>query len=129
MKSTKLAVIAVMVLAGGGICTSVYAQEQVALTGKYSGTYTTKGSKGESQWGLELNITSVENAKVKGTLLRYGAQCKGDFQLEGTIKENQLVLRSNKGGPAGDCTSNFRLVVEGNKLVGTMGSSPAQLSK
>jgi hypothetical protein len=87
------------------------------------------GKTGDRPWGLELNITSVESANVKGTLLRHGAQCKGDFELEGTLKENQLVLRSNKGGPSGDCTSNFRLTVEGNKLVGTMGNFPAQLSK
>jgi hypothetical protein len=127
MKSKKALAISVMVLACGGVCTWVIAQE--TLAGKYSGTYTTTGKGAERKWGLELNITSVENEKVKATLLRHGAECKGDFELEGTIKENQLVLRSNKGGRAGDCTSNLQLTVDGNKLAGKISNYAAQLSK
>jgi uncharacterized protein YceK len=129
MESSKLVVAAVMVLGCGSVCTFTYAQDPATLGGKYSGNYTVTGSRGDRQWGLELTIGSIEGENVKGTLVRYGAQCKGNFDLEGTLKENQLVLRSNKSGPAGDCTSNFRLTVEGNKLAGTMGTFPAQLSK
>jgi hypothetical protein len=129
MKKYARIVTAVMALGSGSLCSSAYAQQPATLAGKYSGTYTVSGKMGDRPWGLELNITSAEGENVKGTLLRHGAQCKGDFEMEGTLKENQLVLRSNKGGPSGDCTSNFRLTVEGNKLVGTMGNFPAQLSK
>ncbi len=105
--------------------TSVHAQD--SLIGKYSGTYT--ATTAGRQWGLDLNIISVDNGTVKGTALRYGRECRGDFQLEGTYKENQLVLRSNAGGAAGDCRVDLRLVSEGNNLKGTMGSFPIQLSK
>ena len=127
MKSKKNLVISVMVFVCGGVCTPGIAQE--TLAGKYSGNYTTTGKGIERQWGLELNITSVENGKVKATLVRNGQECKGDFELEGTIKENQLVLRSNKGGRSGDCTSNLQLTVEGNKLLGKISNYSAQLSK
>lgn len=127
MKSTKALAMSVMAFACGGVCTSGIAQE--TLAGKYSGNYTTTGKGIERQWSLELNITSVENEKVKAALVRNGQECKGDFELEGTIKGNQLVLRSNKGGRAGDCTSNLQLTVDGNKLVGKISTYAAQLSK
>jgi hypothetical protein len=127
-KFSRIATTAI-VLGCGWLCASTYAQQPAALAGKYSGNYMVSGKTGDRPWGLELNITNVEGEKVKGTLLRHGAQCKGDFELEGTLKENQLVLRSNKSGASEDCVSNFRLTVEGNKLVGTMGKYPTQLSK
>lgn len=129
MKFAKVIATTALVLTGviHGSITVVHAQ--ITLTGKYSGTYTVLGRSGDRQFGLELTIISVENEAVKGTLLRHGALCTGEFQLEGTLKGNQLVLRSNKAGSAGDCTSNFRLEVSEGKLSGTMGSFRTELSK
>jgi hypothetical protein len=49
--------------------------------------------------------------------------------VAGIFKDNRLELKSGKGSGAEDCTANFRLVAEGNKLKGTMGITPVELTK
>jgi hypothetical protein len=107
---------------------------QQALEGKYSGHYVFLGSRGEINHGLTLEIASTEGGAVKGTATRMatGARtpCNGKYAVEGTLKDNQLNLRSlEKGGAASDCNVNLRLTVEGNKLVGTLGSLKTELTR
>ena len=126
MKSTMLFAIGTVVWASVGN-SSVYAQE--LSVGKYSGRYVVTDGRGEHQVRIELSITSIESGTVKGTAKREGRYCRGDYLIEGGYKENQIVLMSNKGGPAGDCTTNFSLVSKGNKLTGTLEQYPVELSK
>ena len=126
MKSLKFAIVVLT------LCTMwqpfvVYAQE--SFVGKYTGSYERKTNRGDERYGVELNIASVENGIVKGTAIRHGRQCPGSYPIEGTMKENRLELKSGKGGTADDCAANFRLVAEGNKLKGTMGSTSVELSR
>jgi hypothetical protein len=106
---------------------------QQTLLGKYTGTYVQAISRGDVNQSLTLEITSVDGDTVKGkavrTAQRQGA-CNGEYPVEGTVKGNDLNLKSlAKGGPAGDCNMALKLTVEGNKLVGMMNSFKTELSK
>lgn len=106
---------------------SAHAQELKA--GSYSGTYTVSTTRGPRNTGITLDITSVDNGKLKGTAVRMGRHCRGEYQVEGVYEGNNIQLSSKKGGPAGDCSVNLTLTVEGDKLTGKMGSLPVVLSK
>jgi hypothetical protein len=112
---------------------STLAQEPV-LSGKYSGGYT---SNRDTQIRLVLDIKSVENGVVKGTISRYSSanrapQCSGEFPLEGTLKGNQLRIRTAEGsgntGPD-DCVLRLHATVEGNKLLGKVGPNEFELTR
>jgi hypothetical protein len=127
MKRNALGVGLLLILSG-----AVFGQE--TLVGKYSGHYVFKGSTGDRNQGLTLEITSAEGDAVKGKAVRMGSGmfvgCNGEYPVEGKLKGNALILRSvTKSGPAGDCSMTLRLTVEGNKLVGTLGQMKAELSK
>lgn len=126
MKSLKFAIVVLT------LCTMwqpLVLNAQDSLIGKYTGSYERRTNRGDERYGVELNIVSVENGIAKGTAVRNGRQCPGTYPVEGTVKDNRLELKSGKGGTADDCAANFRLVAEGNKLKGTMGSTPVELSK
>ncbi len=110
---------------------SVFAQE--ALVGKYSGSWVYPSNRGDVSGTLALEVTSVDGETVKGKATRaaqiYGG-CDGEYPVAGTLKGNELTLRSTtKGGRARDCNLTARFTVEGNKLVGTLGQFKATLSK
>lgn len=108
-------------------CGATLAQE--SLLGKYTGSYERKTNRGDQRYGVELTLGSIENGVVKGSVVRHGRQCPGTYPIEGTIKDGAMNLRSGKGGTADDCSANLRLTVEGDKLKGTMGSTPIELSR
>ena len=96
----------------------VYAQE--SLSGRYTGYFVANTRVGTQAVGLTLVIDSVVDGAVKGTATNYAKVCRGDFPMEGKLQGDKLELRSiAKGGPAGDCSLEWSLNVEGNKLVGT----------
>jgi hypothetical protein len=99
----------------------VWAQD--TLVGKYAGNFDTQRPTGKIESrGMDLTITNIENERVKGSVTMYaGGICSGAIPVEGTYKENQLLLRGKGGGAAGDCNVSFKLVSEGNKLTGTNG--------
>ena len=117
------------------VASSVAIAQDSSLVGKYSGDF----QGGRSVTGIVLNIKSIEDGVVKGTVERFtsgrgmhgtGAACTGEFPVEGTYKGNALQVRSvEKGGRADDCGVNLRMQVEGNKLVGTFGKNNLTLSK
>ncbi len=79
---------------------------------------------------MTLVISSVEGERVKGVATMGGQSCAGDYPFEGYLKGNELGIRSNvKGGRAGDCTFAMRGTLEGNRITGTYGPYPVQLSK
>lgn len=106
-----------------------FALAQESLLGKYSGSYERKTTRGEQHYGVELTLESIENGVVKGKVVRHGRQCPGSYPIEGTLRESALNLRSGKGGTTDDCSANLRLKVEGDKLRGTIGSTPIELAR
>jgi len=131
MKRVTIALLGVMCV---GIAAPLQAQE--SLVGRYVGSYEGQARTGGTRSnGVELNITSEENGIVKGEArLVTAGSCAGAYPMEGRFENNKLVMRAtSKGGGAGDCSFSFNAVKEGNKLVGTTGTSgsgrPLQLSK
>ena len=124
----KLSIGILLIIVSGGAFAPAYAQD--SLIGKYSGSYTSRVSSGERQTGIELTISSVEGENVKGVVMRHTQRyCRGEFPVEGNLKDNRLVLRG-KGGSTEDCSITLRLTPDGNKLTGTLGSStPVSMSK
>jgi len=119
--------------AGAALLFATFAlAQEPALSGKYSGGYT---SNRDTQVRIVLDIKSIENGAVKGTITRYssanrGAQCSGEYPLEGTLKDNQLRVRTAEGsGSTSDCVLRLNATVEGGKLVGKMGSNEIVLTK
>lgn len=108
---------------------------QQTLLGKYSGTFSFYGQAGQFvTTGISLEIVSVDGDTVSAKAVRAPARgrspCAGEYQLEGKVKGDALVLKSiERGGSAGDCGLNVSLTVDGNKLVGTINKRDAQLSK
>ena len=117
------------------LCLSSAVFAQQTIIGKYTGTFVTLTRSGDRAQGLTLEIASVEGDIVKGKATRYpsgqaGLGCQGEYPVEGTLKANELILKSTeKGGRAADCGMNLNLNVEGNKLVGTVNKNKAELSK
>ena len=116
----------------------VFAQQ--TLLGKYTGTFVQTGGRGgESTTGIALEILSVDGDNVAGKAIRAPAArggrstCHGEYPVEGMVKGDTLELRGTEKGikaiGAGDCQMTLRLTVDGNKLVGTVNKSQAQLSK
>lgn len=118
----KLAVTMGLILFFGSAC--LHAQQ--ALVGTYSGSYSAKNKP----VGVTLQITSAENGALKATARRMAGACAGQYELEGTYRDDKLQLRSTeKSGRAGDCDLRFQLTAEGDKLVGKLGQLDVQLSK
>ena len=99
------------------------------VTGRYTGNLVVQYQGRDSSVGLTLVIASVENGRVKG-VATLGGPCAGDYPFEGFLKGTELGVRSNtKGGRAGDCEFGMRGTLEGNRITGTYGRYPVQLSK
>ena len=92
---------------------------QDSLVGKYSASYSSTGIRATLQ-SVSIDITSVENGAVKGTGYRSDSGCRGEYQLEGSVKGNNIRLRG-KGGPAGDCTFNINGTIDGNAIAAKWG--------
>lgn len=118
------------------IATSHVTAQDASLTGTYSGNFQSGNNHATR---IVLNIKSVEDGVVKGTIERYasgggrhgsGIACSGQYPAEGTYKGNTLQVRTiDKGGSGGDCGASLNLQVDGNKLVGKFGKNELTLSK
>ena len=122
-------------MSGGAV---LHAQE--SLMGNYSGNFTpsSSGTVSPRPVGVQLAITSEEKGVIKGTAKLISSWstsgCTGEYPMTGKYQNGKLIMRStSKGGSSGDCSFSFNAVKEGNKLVGTTGTtgkgSPLQLSK
>ena len=100
---------------------------QDSLVGKYSASYSSTGIQSTLQ-SVSINITSVENGAVKATGYRSDVGCRGEYQLEGTVKGNNIRLRG-KGGPAGDCVFGINGTIDGNAIVTKWGQQELRLTK
>ncbi|HEX2828911.1 MAG TPA: hypothetical protein VHP37_21350 [Burkholderiales bacterium] len=117
---------AAIVMAAG--CASP-AWAQADITGRYTGNLVVQYQGRDSSIGLTMVIASADNGRVKG-VATLGGPCAGDYPFEGFLKGNELGVRSNvKGGRAGDCEFGMRGTIEGNRITGTYGRYPLQLTK
>jgi hypothetical protein len=126
MRNLAIACVTVTLLSSG----LAYAQD--TLIGKYTGSVTYPGKRGDTQLGLELVIESIESGSVKATADYFtGGKCAGQYPMVGRYAGNKLQLKSTeKVGRAADCGLILNLAVEGNKLLGTTyGGHRVQLSK
>ena len=111
-------------------CASAAALAQDSLAGTYKGDYEVYGSGGQRRFGVTLVISGVEDGKVKGTATLHQGNCRGDYPVEGSVKDGVIGVRSTtKGGPSGDCGFGFKGKVDGNRLVGNMGKYDVELRK
>jgi hypothetical protein len=120
---------ALLIVAGAAASLVVLAED--LQPGRYTGSFTKQGNRNIEQWGIALQIDSVDQGVVKGMASRYRGNCKGDVPIQGKLDGNTLEIReTEKGGRAGDCGFRATLTVEGKRLVGKMGSGePAELSR
>ena len=116
------------------LASPLYAQE--SLVGKYAGTFLMQSqSRGVLPVAISLEITSAADGKLKGRAIRSSAAwagqgCAGEYKLEGTYQGDKLDMRSSEpGGPAKDCNMRLRLVADGKKLKGKMGTFDVDFSK
>lgn len=91
--------------------------------GKYSGNYEIQSRTGPVTASVVVDIKEVTKDKVTATSTVNGTGgCDGDVPMEGKFTKGTLSLKSTqKYGRAGDCTFNFKVKPEGDKLVGKTG--------
>jgi hypothetical protein len=98
--------------------------------GNYVGSYEVPVGSVTRTAGLSINITADENGMVTGVATNYSYNCAGDYVFRGTLRGNELVLRSStKAGRLGDCGFGFRGTLEGNKIEGKLGNLNVSLYK
>jgi hypothetical protein len=128
MKITAAPCLSFLVLAS-----TLYAQE--SLVGKYAGTFVVPtNSRGMVPLAISLDITSAADGKLQAKALRsqsslVGQGCAGEYDLEGTYQGNKIDMKSGPGGPAKDCFMRLRLVAQGNKLTGKLGTFDVEFVK
>lgn len=112
------------------LCVYAPVYGQADVTGTYKGSFVVQFRGSDVDIGLTLVISAVEDGRVKGVATMGGQSCAGEYPFEGYLKGTELGIRSNvKGGRAGDCTFGMRGTLEGNRIVGALGSYPVRLSK
>ena len=106
------------------------AHAQDSLAGTYKGSMTITGGFGTLNVGVTLVIAQVEGGKLTGTGTLHAGSCAGDYPIQGGVKGDAIgLISTKKGGAGGDCSFGFKGRVEGNQLVGTMGSMQIVLRK
>ena len=119
------AMVLTALLAGNGV---LHAQDTVA--GSYVGSYDVQTPIGFQSFGITVVISSIENGVVTGTATRHRGSCAGELPLRGKYQGNEISLGATaKGGKAGDCGFGFKGTVDGNRLIGKMGSTELVLRK
>jgi hypothetical protein len=129
--ATRIASTVVIVLA----CASAFAE--APLSGAYSGSYIYPGVRGDTRLGANFIVSNIDSdGAVNGEVeLSSRGACAGDYPMRGKLQGNEVVMQSTKkGGRAGDCWFTFNGVVDGNKIVGSTGTTegegrPLQLGK
>jgi hypothetical protein len=111
-------------------CASAAAVAQDSLVGTYNGNYEVSTPGGHQRWGVTLTISNVEEGKVKGIATLQRGPCRGDYPVEGVVKNGVIgVSATAKGGPSGDCSFAFKGKVDGTRLVGNMGKYEVELRR
>lgn len=105
-----------------------YAQQ--GLIGSYEGSFRHPDpGHGPRQVGSTLEIKSAENGKLAGKFKISNEYCMGEYLIQGTYNENKLEMWTGEGTKR-DCGKELLvLVVQGNKLIGTIGSTRIEMEK
>jgi hypothetical protein len=123
MRSLALAVALACVL----LSTQSNAQQE--LLGKYEAIQAGYNQLGGATQYWTLEITAVENGKLTGTMNVAKFECRGDYPIEGSYRDNKLEMRTVEGRRAGCGNVPMVLVLEGNKLIGTRAGAPIEFLK
>jgi hypothetical protein len=116
-------------VSGFFLCVSTASVAQEAITGTYNGNIEVTTNRPQ-RWGVTIAINSVEDGKVKGIGTIQQGPCRGEYPIEGTVKDNAIgVISKTKGGASGDCVFAFKGRTEGNRLVGSMGKYEVEFRK
>lgn len=97
--------------------TAVHAQQ--GLVGTYKGQYQEPQYPTYKTQTATLVITGVQDGKVVGKYELDRFECNGKYDIQGTILDSQLELRTGEGSMRGCGDQRLSLRVEGNKLVGS----------
>src|SRR6267378_415817 len=106
------------------LAASLSAQEN--LEGTYAGAFNLQSqSRGVIPIPMTLVIASAKDGKLEGKAIRShngkaGQGCMGEYKVAGTYEGGKIEMKSELGGPGGDCTMELHLVAQGRRLKGTM---------
>ncbi|MGZ5168903.1 MAG: protein kinase domain-containing protein [Burkholderiales bacterium] len=98
--------------------------------GNYVGSFQAPVGSVTHTVGLAITITGDDGGTLTGVAKNYSYNCAGDYFFRGTLKGNELVLRSpTRAGRLGDCGFGFRGTLDGNKIEGKLGNLDVSLYK
>jgi hypothetical protein len=114
-------------------CSTLLSAQQ-GLIGSYEGRFVHTGfaGYGPQHTYATLEIANADNGKLAGKLKierHWAYACEGDYVVQGTYQDNKLDLLTSEGVKRGCGKESLVLTVQGNKLVGTFGSSEIELGK
>lgn len=101
------------------------------LVGNWSGSYLYTGATTRTvDIGIELKVDKLEGAVVTGSARTIGGNCAGEYQMRGKFDGQNLgMISTNSAGAAGDCKFGFRAKLDGDRMIGTVGTYEMRLSK
>ena len=109
-------------------CSSLaYAQQEIV--GTYSGSYSVSGVNHPMRYTGTLTIAGVENGKVAGKFNIDANVCSGDYPIQGTYQDGKLELRTGDGSMRGCGQDAINMILQGDRVVGTIGGFNASLGK
>ena len=94
------------------------ANAQQELVGTYKGEYKEAQYPFAKVQLVTFTIATVQDGKVTGKYELESFDCRGVYDIQGTILDNRLELRTGEGPVKGCGDQRLSLSVEGNKLVG-----------
>jgi len=120
------------VIAGAAMLFSTIAFPQQGLPGTYIAYYADPALDGvgrPQQQSATLEIESVQDRKVNGSLFIGRFFCRGKYDIQGTYQDNKLEMRVGAGALK-DCGEvQLLLEVRGEKLVGKLGQTDVEFSR
>ena len=98
-----------------GSSTCLFAQP--SLVGTYKGEYWEPATEAyPNRQQVVLEIKSVTDGKVTGQYTLASEYCRGTYEVEGILSDNELALKTR--GPKKDCGQELMLRVQDDKLTG-----------
>ena len=112
MEGRLRASVAAMLVASS---TCLWAQQ--SLVGTYRGEYWEPATEAyPNRQQVVLEIKSVTDGKVTGKYTLASEYCRGTYEVEGVLSDNELALKTE--GPKKDCGQELTLRVQDDKLTG-----------
>jgi hypothetical protein len=125
----EFAVIAFLMMHAPG-----FALAEDALMGTYRGAYEVSNNSPSSRGGVMdvhviFEITRVEGDVVGGTWILGEGACRGEYKIEGTLRDGVMALETAPGVVRGCGGSKIHLRVADGKLAGKFGWKETLLSR